>query len=80
MISIALNPLVFKAVEPARSWIRSRSAFARRLERRADPLAELPASVQPAQVTGHVVLVGYGGVGRGLGEELARHVAEALSR
>jgi monovalent cation:H+ antiporter-2, CPA2 family len=71
MISIAVNPLVFKAIEPVQSWIRSRSELARKLERRADPLAELPFTVDQAKLTGQVVLVGYGRVGRRIGEALA---------
>ncbi|HSD60682.1 MAG TPA: cation:proton antiporter, partial [Burkholderiales bacterium] len=64
LISIACNSLVFAAVEPAQAWIRERSAAARRLERRDDPLAELPMSVDQSRLTGQVVLVGYGRVGR----------------
>jgi CPA2 family monovalent cation:H+ antiporter-2 len=70
LISIALNPLVFRAIEPAQAWIRSRSSLARLLERRDDPLAELPMSVDAARLTGHVLLVGYGRVGRRVGEAL----------
>ncbi|BAV34899.1 sodium:proton antiporter [Sulfuricaulis limicola] len=70
LISIALNPLVFRAIEPAQKWIRSRSRLARLLERPDDPLAELPMSVDPARLTGHVLLVGYGRVGRRLAEAL----------
>ncbi|MEW6332258.1 MAG: YbaL family putative K(+) efflux transporter, partial [Pseudomonadota bacterium] len=70
LISIALNPLVFHAIEPAQAWIRSRSNLARLLERRDDPLAELPMSVDAARLTGHVLLVGYGRVGRRVGEAL----------
>jgi CPA2 family monovalent cation:H+ antiporter-2 len=72
LLSIAVNPLVFRAVEPAQAWIRSRSKLARRLERRADPLAELPMTVDERRLTGHVVLVGYGRVGRRIGEALAK--------
>jgi len=71
MISIVLNPAVFAAVQPAQRWIRARSELARRLERRADPLAELPMSVDPATLTGHVAIVGYGRVGRRIAEALA---------
>ena len=73
IISIALNPLVFTVVEPAQKWIRKRSAWARRLEHRDDPLAELPASVGSHEVTGHVVLVGYCRVGRRIGEALIQN-------
>jgi CPA2 family monovalent cation:H+ antiporter-2 len=72
LISIALNALVFATIEPAQRWIRARSALARQLERSDDPLAELPTTVQQSKLTGQVVLVGYGRVGR--------HIAEALER
>jgi CPA2 family monovalent cation:H+ antiporter-2 len=71
VISIALNPLVFGAIEPVQAWIRSRSKLARALERPDDPLAELPATVDQDRLTGHVVLVGYGRVGRRIAGSLA---------
>ena len=70
LISISLNPLAFAAVEPAQRWIRARSQLARKFERSDDPLAELPASVDPAILSGHVTLVGYGRVGRRVAEYL----------
>jgi CPA2 family monovalent cation:H+ antiporter-2 len=70
MISIALNPLVFYAIEPAQSWIRKRSQLAQALERPDDPLAVLPVTVELTRLTGQVVLVGYGRVGRRIGEAL----------
>lgn len=70
LISIALNPLVFHAIEPVQAWIRSRSKLARALERPGDPLAELPMTVDQNRLNGHVVLVGYGRVGRRIGEAL----------
>jgi len=44
LISIALNPVLFAAIEPLRRWILERSELARRLEQRIDPYAELPMS------------------------------------
>ena len=64
LISIALNPLLFAAVEPVRNWILARSATARRLEQRGDPYAELPVETERRFLQGQVVLVGYGRVGR----------------
>ncbi|MDQ2674232.1 MAG: cation:proton antiporter, partial [Chloroflexota bacterium] len=58
LVSISLNSFLFAAVEPAQRWIRARSSLARSLERSDDPLAELPATVDPAVLAGHVVLVG----------------------
>ena len=69
-ISITLNTLVFQVIEPVQAWIRSRSKLARVLERTDDPLAELPMTVASSYVTSHVVLVGYGRVGRHIGEAL----------
>ncbi len=64
IVSIALNPLLFQAIEPAQAWIRKRSIMARKLERPADPLAELPTNVSSDYLTDHVLLVGYGRVGK----------------
>lgn len=76
LISIALNSLAFAAIEPALAWIRAHSAFARRLEARDDPLAALPMSTPQAQLTGQVVIVGYGRVGARIAQALgARGVA-----
>ena len=70
IISIALNPLVFQAIEPAQTWIRARSKLAQALERPHDPLAALPMTVDLNRLAGQVVLVGYGRVGRRIGEAL----------
>ncbi len=70
LISIALNSALFAAVEPAQRWMRERSAWARRLEQRDDPLAELPMSTDPALLSRQVVLVGYGRVGRRIAQLL----------
>jgi monovalent cation:H+ antiporter-2, CPA2 family len=70
IISIAMNPLVFRAIEPAQNWIRRRSKLAQALERPDDPLAALPMTVDLNRLAGQVVLVGYGRVGRRIGEAL----------
>lgn len=64
LLSIALNPLLFSLVEPARRWVLAKSTLARRLEARDDPLAELPISTDQKFLARQVVLVGYGAVGR----------------
>jgi CPA2 family monovalent cation:H+ antiporter-2 len=63
LLSIALNPLLFALVEPARRWIVERSSYARRLEARDDPLAELPVATDRKFLARQVVLVGHGRVG-----------------
>jgi len=64
LISIAVNPFVFEAIEPIQRWIRDRSLLARRFEQSPDPLSELPGSTERRYLSDHVVLVGYGRVGR----------------
>ncbi|MES2685646.1 MAG: YbaL family putative K(+) efflux transporter [Pseudomonadota bacterium] len=71
LISIALNQLVFKAVEPLQQWILAKSPLARKLEARDDPMAELPASTEEKYLSRQVVLVGYGRVGRRIADALA---------
>jgi len=71
LLSIALNPLLFAGVEPARRWILERSSLARLLEARDDPLAELPMSTDRKYLAKQVVLVGYGAVGRRIAAALA---------
>jgi CPA2 family monovalent cation:H+ antiporter-2 len=73
LISIAANAALFSAVEPLRRWILARSAFARQLEMRDDPLAELPTSTDRKLLSGQVVLVGYGRVGRRIAQALLEH-------
>jgi CPA2 family monovalent cation:H+ antiporter-2 len=70
LLSIALNPLLFSLVEPARRWVLARSALARRLEARDDPLAELPMSTDRRFLARQVVLVGYGVVGQRIAQAL----------
>ncbi len=73
LVSIALNPLVFQAVEPLQRWILARSATARALAARDDPLSELPMSTDPRYLAQHVVLVGYGRVGGKIADALQAH-------
>jgi CPA2 family monovalent cation:H+ antiporter-2 len=70
LISIALNPFVFALLGPASRWVLQRSAFARRLEQRDDPYAELPMSTERKYLEKQVVLVGHGRVGRRIAASL----------
>ncbi|AVS61692.1 Kef family K(+) transporter [Paracidovorax avenae] len=71
LFSIALNPILFRAIAPLQDWLRARSAWARQLELRDDPLAELPESTHQRYLARQVVLVGYGRVGRRIAAALA---------
>jgi CPA2 family monovalent cation:H+ antiporter-2 len=64
LISIALNPALFGLIKPLKNLALRRSAMARRLEHRQDPLAVLPMSTEKRYLQGQVVVVGYGRVGR----------------
>ncbi len=66
----SLNQFVFKTIQPAENWIRSRSSLARKLEQSVDPLAELPVTVSSSYVTDHIIIVGYGRVGSRIGQAL----------
>jgi CPA2 family monovalent cation:H+ antiporter-2 len=70
LISIAINPLIFASVQPLQALLRSQPA--RMIELPADPLASLPAAMDARLLSKHVVLVGYGRVGRRIGEALAQ--------
>ncbi|KAB2968044.1 YbaL family putative K(+) efflux transporter [Zoogloea sp.] len=72
LISIALNSALFATIGPAQAWARARSAWARKLDLRDDPLAALPMTTDRKMLSNQVVLVGYGRVGR--------HVAATLDR
>ncbi len=61
LLSIAFNQALFALIEPFRRWILARSALARRLEARDDPLAELPQDTSEQHLAGHVVMIDHGG-------------------
>ncbi|WP_457446898.1 cation:proton antiporter [Roseateles sp. P5_E4] len=80
IVSIALNPLLFSGVEPLRRWVLKRSAWARKLEARDDPLAELPADTPESALAGQVVLVGHGSLGTALHDELGSRPLVVIDR
>jgi CPA2 family monovalent cation:H+ antiporter-2 len=67
LLSIVLNPLLFKLVPLAERWLRARPTLWRLMER-SGPTPELVAH----GMQGHVVVVGYGRVGA--------HIVEVLER
>nr|WP_315240027.1 YbaL family putative K(+) efflux transporter [uncultured Albidiferax sp.] len=67
LLSIAVNPLVFKAVDAMEPWLESKL----KLGLRDDPLAELPVATDAKFLSGQVVLVGYGRVGKRLAATMA---------
>jgi monovalent cation:H+ antiporter-2, CPA2 family len=73
IISIAANPFIFKLVEPLHRWILKHSAAARRFEQAFDPLTELPMTQETQHLAQHIVLVGYGRVGKRIARALCEH-------
>ncbi|HEY6529569.1 MAG TPA: YbaL family putative K(+) efflux transporter [Cellvibrionaceae bacterium] len=70
LLSITLNPLLFAAVKPLLKWLVANSQTARALEHPIDPLAALPMATEDQYLSGQIVLVGYGRVGRRIGSSL----------
>lgn len=70
LVSIALNAALFGALGPLQNFLRAKSAYARSLEAREDPLATLPMSTEEVYLAGQVVLVGHGRVGSQIAKQL----------
>ncbi len=72
LLSITLNPFVFRAIDPTLERLRHSARFANRVTEPVDPLAVLP-SWMDRRLHGHAVLIGYGRVGSLIGKEFAAH-------
>jgi CPA2 family monovalent cation:H+ antiporter-2 len=70
IISIAVNPILFHGVEPLRRLGERLSQRGWFVERKGDVLAQLPVEVEPERLSGHVVLIGYGRVGKRIADAL----------
>lgn len=72
LISIAINPLLFKIIVPIQQWIYARPHIARTLESAIDPLAVLPLNIDKKYLSGQVILVGYGHMGKSIAKKLTK--------
>ena len=72
LLSIALNPFLFRIVEPLDRRLRALAVLTRWLERRAGELAVLEREPGEPPIRGHAILCGYGRVGRLIGPALDR--------
>lgn len=72
LISIAINPLVFKVIKSLHMWLRSKNFWVDTFELSDDPLGQLPLTTDEKFLSGQVVLVGYGRVGKRIERILAR--------
>jgi CPA2 family monovalent cation:H+ antiporter-2 len=73
LVSITLNPVVFRTVDPLTRWIRGRPGLATMVERPDDVLSALPVTVDEEKLHEHAVVVGYGRVGRAVVEALTEN-------
>ena len=71
LLSITLNPLMLRAIEPLEARLRATPAVANLLRRRAGELGILDTAAQ-ADLRQHAILSGYGRVGRMIGPALER--------
>ena len=67
IVSITVNPLLFRSIAPIERWLKTRPALWKILDRHG--IVDAP---RPSAMTGHVVIIGSGRVGR--------HIAEMLGR
>jgi CPA2 family monovalent cation:H+ antiporter-2 len=70
IVSITLNPLLFAAIDPLTGWLQKRPRLTAWLERSGDRLATLPGARDEEGLRDHAVIVGYGRVGRMIGDVL----------
>ncbi|WP_295958832.1 YbaL family putative K(+) efflux transporter [Rhodoferax sp.] len=70
LLSIAVNPLVFKAADWLEQWLESHPTLVAKFARGTDPLSELPMATDEKYLSKQVVLVGYGRVGKRLAVEM----------
>ena len=71
LISIALNPFVFNAVDLVQKWLLRRPGLVKRLALSQNPLKEFPISTDAKYLSKQVVLVGWGRVGKRIADALA---------
>jgi CPA2 family monovalent cation:H+ antiporter-2 len=68
ILSILLNPLLFKLLDRARPWLDVREAA----QSDGAAIARQASEILPSTSTGHVVLAGYGRIGQAIGDALRR--------
>ncbi len=64
LVSIALNPLLFRMIEPIEAYIRRHDRIHTMFERRSGDLARLPGPDAGEPLRRHAIVAGYGRVGR----------------
>lgn len=70
LLSIALNPLVFRGFDLLDRWLLRRPGLRAKLERGGEGLSRLPDDSKEKGPSDHAVIVGYGRVGQVVGKAL----------
>jgi CPA2 family monovalent cation:H+ antiporter-2 len=71
LLSITINPFVFRLIPPLEAWLRERPVVSALMERRAGESARL-APAERETLRQHAIICGYGRVGRLIGPALER--------
>lgn len=70
ILSMAINPFLFRFNDDIREWLCKRFSWINAVDKRQDELAVLPDSYPADKVSGHVIIIGYGRVGRRVANQL----------
>jgi CPA2 family monovalent cation:H+ antiporter-2 len=73
IVSITVNPLLFRSIEPVERWLKTRPSVWRVLDRHG-----IVEPVRPSAMQDHVVIIGSGRVGRHIAEMLGRENVSRL--
>jgi CPA2 family monovalent cation:H+ antiporter-2 len=70
LVTIAINPLMFTAIEPGKRWLVARWPMLEKFQHVPVDHLEMAAQAQTDALVGQVVLIGYGRVGKRIGQVL----------
>jgi CPA2 family monovalent cation:H+ antiporter-2 len=73
LLSITLNPLMFRATDAIERWLQARPHLLALLERPSPVPVRLPDSGDQPTLRGHAIIVGFGRVGSTIGKALDGH-------
>jgi monovalent cation:H+ antiporter-2, CPA2 family len=73
LLSITLNPLIFRATRTIERWLHARPGLLAALERPSPVPVALPDGGDEPPRRGHAIIVGFGRVGSTIGKALDRH-------
>lgn len=72
LVTIVLNPVLFKVADLIATWVAKRPGLLEKLERQKEPRM-VATDLHVAMVPNHAIVIGYGRVGRTIGDALQRY-------